>query len=459
MASTSVSTSVTPGKVSRLRQTCPPLVHEPAAADDVVEAVADRPVVGAEDRVVEGDGADPHAVQPGVDQALEDVRLAAVGVDVDGRLGVHLPDPAVASTSASSRVSASPSHPWPKDTMAASSPLEVPVGEAHQLVGGGREAHPVLRERALTVALQGDAAQAVGVAAGRSGQRALVAAVEGVLRRVAAVLEGAVGEVVDEAVAGQRRRAASTAAGRSARPYRAGSHHSKLSCAQRRTHEVAVVLDHGRVAEERQTVRPGVTDRRREQGAQVSDGQDRATASHSPVHPDRARRWPPPAGRRPGRWVRVASSGSGSRSSIASATARDRCGRPRGSRRGPRWSRRTAGDDTHPAIMGAPRARPAETTLGGGQLRGDGGDGAQLAVAHHAQDREPVDNLGHHQALHVAGGLHRVAVELDDDITGANPAPSAALPGTTSTTRSPLAGPGWPRGARGAAAARPATPR
>ena len=107
---------------------------------------------------------------------------------------------------------------------------EVPVGKSGQLVGGGREAHPVLGRGHLAVALQGDAAEAVGVARRRGRQRALVAAVEGVLRGVAAVLECAVGEVVDEAVAGERaRRAAWTAAGRSARPYLAGCHHAKVS--------------------------------------------------------------------------------------------------------------------------------------------------------------------------------------------------------------------------------------
>src|ERR1700676_3623530 len=71
-----------------------PFMHQASAGDDIVEVVPDGSVVGPEDGVVEGDRADPHAVEPGVDELLEHVWLAAVGVDVDGRARVEVMNPA-----------------------------------------------------------------------------------------------------------------------------------------------------------------------------------------------------------------------------------------------------------------------------------------------------------------------------------------------------------------------------
>src|SRR5581483_9055491 len=80
---------------------------------------------------------------------------------------------------------------------------QVVIGKAGQFFRGGCVAHARLRGGHV-LGLQRDAAEAVGVAGGRGRERRFVAAVEGVLRRVAVVLEGTDAELLDDAVARQR---------------------------------------------------------------------------------------------------------------------------------------------------------------------------------------------------------------------------------------------------------------
>src|ERR1019366_4151316 len=67
-------------------------LHDPAALEHLVEPVPDGAVVGPEDRIGEGDGADPDAVAAGRDHPLQHPGAATVGVDMDGRGGMALAD-------------------------------------------------------------------------------------------------------------------------------------------------------------------------------------------------------------------------------------------------------------------------------------------------------------------------------------------------------------------------------
>ena len=161
------------------------------------------------------------------------------------------------------------------------------VRKAGELIRGRREAHARLRRRRLAVGLQRDAAEAVGVARRRGGQRSLVAAQERVLGGVAAQLGRADGEVVDEPVAGQG------LAGRLDRGVQPAARvpprlpPAERVGAQRRHPQLVVVLDHRRVAVERQPAAPRQRARRRQQGAQVPDRQHRGHRQQVRLHVDR----------------------------------------------------------------------------------------------------------------------------------------------------------------------------
>ncbi len=120
--------------------------------------------------------------------------------------------------------------------------------------------------------------------AGRGGQRSLVPAQERVLGGVAAQLGGAVGEVVDQAVAGQ---GAARLLDRGVQPAAripARLPPAERVGAQRRHPQLVVVLDHRRVAVQRQPVAPRQRARRRQQGPEVPDRQHRGHRQQVRLH-------------------------------------------------------------------------------------------------------------------------------------------------------------------------------
>jgi hypothetical protein len=146
--------------------------------------------------------------------------------------------------------------------------------QSGQLRHRRREAHPLLRGRHRTVALEGDAAETVGVAGGRRGQCRLVAAEEGVLRGVAAVFESTAGKVVDQTVA---REGVAGGVDRLGQP--GGAVMARLPPlegigSERRHHQLPVPLGERRVAEERQTRAARARSGRGQQGSQIPDRQD-----------------------------------------------------------------------------------------------------------------------------------------------------------------------------------------
>ncbi len=325
MASTSSATSVTPGKVSRLRHTWPPrsCISRPQASD-VVEAVADGPVVRAEDRVVEGDGADPHAVEAGVDQPLEHVRLAAVGVDVDGgargagsRMRRGGLDQRVV---AGQRLALAPLAEGDDGGVVA---LQVPVGERDELVGGGREsasapAAPAPRRRSAARCSRGSrrCTPARPAARPRSGGGRCSA-------RCSTGSPARSGR-------GGRRGGCPAARRGPPPPRRAGRRARTAAAATTRSCRCAAPRTSGR-----RRARPRPCSRRAAAGARPArvwwpgaacaggrPGRTAATASHSPSTSTGPPSLSTASGRRPGRWVSVASSGSGSRSSTVSGTRR-----------------------------------------------------------------------------------------------------------------------------------------
>ena len=261
--------------------------HHPPALDHLLEAVAGGAVIGAEDGVGEGDGADPHRVAPRLDEAVERPGTAAVGVDVDGRRGVPGPDPPgglLESGGPGERLALAA---LAEGDDAGVGAAEMVRGEVGELGGGGGVAHPRLRG-GHRVGLERDAAQAVGVAGGRGRQRPLVAAVEGVLGGVAVVLERADGELVDHPVAGEgtaRRRHRGTEV---AAPEALGGPPLQAIGPRRRHHQPAAVLGDRGVAEEGQTRHPRLGLGGGQQGAQVADGKHRGDGEAVEDHP------PPP---------------------------------------------------------------------------------------------------------------------------------------------------------------------
>src|SRR2546429_9712148 len=60
--------------------------HQLRALLDLLQPIADRPVVGAEALVVEAEDADADRIQPGIDKAAEYVWARSIGFVVDRRL-------------------------------------------------------------------------------------------------------------------------------------------------------------------------------------------------------------------------------------------------------------------------------------------------------------------------------------------------------------------------------------
>ena len=182
---------------------------------------------------------------------------------------------------------------------------------AGKLRGGRREAHPGLRRRCLTVGLQRDAAKAVRVAGGRCGQRSLVAAQERVLRRVAAEIRGADGEVIDEPVARQGQASAFDRGVEAAAGVASRLPPSEGVGAQRGDLQLVVVLHHRRVPIEGRRRLPGSG---REAGSNVRrypTGSTAATGSRSASTSTGRSLESSARARRPGRCISVVPSGSG----------------------------------------------------------------------------------------------------------------------------------------------------
>ena len=213
-----------------------------------------RAVVGVVGLIARADDGDAQRVEAGIDDLLDALGPARVGVHVDLALLRPRADELDARRDVVGRERRLTLAALAEAHDAVRCDREVVDADLGDLLRCRAELDALLRRWAALGWLQGDAAKAVGIADGRGRDAALPAAVEEVLRRAAVPLERAAADLLDNAVARQVLLRALDELRELLRVVVHGVPLLVLVRVDGRTIELVLVDDDGRVAVERQAL-------------------------------------------------------------------------------------------------------------------------------------------------------------------------------------------------------------